>query len=109
MRLNARDLFVGGLLAASVWLVGIADAAAAGSSDGSPAILEPPQGTAIAQVLDAQGRLALPPGFSGPIDPQGYALVSKPGEAPRFAPKNAIDDAARWDPQFGISGENGPE
>jgi hypothetical protein len=55
----------------------------------------------LTRFLDGEGRLALPAGFSGSLDPSGFALVSKPGEPPRFAAKNAVDDPERWDPQFG--------
>jgi hypothetical protein len=80
--------------AASATVDMAANASVARAAKGSPS---------LGSFLDDEGRLALPAGFSGSLDPTGFALRSRPGEPPRFAAKNAIDDPARWDPQFGQS------
>jgi hypothetical protein len=46
--------------------------------------------------LDAEGRLQLPPGFSGSVNPAGYRIVSGEGEALRFAPEEATSDGSGW-------------
>ena len=57
-------------------------------------------------LLDDQGNISLPEGFSGSIDPTGFTLVNHPDEAPRFVRSSSIDGEWSRD-EFGISGCNG--
>lgn len=87
-----------------------------------PAVPEEPEtpalpgdtGTPLAEYLNADGSLNLPPGgILGSIDTTGYQLVSNPGEAPRFAAAGEqpeapaapdyATDSANWDPRFHIA------
>jgi hypothetical protein len=43
-------------------------------------------GLQLADLLNADGRLNLPRGFSGSLDATGYRLISGPHDAPQFAP-----------------------
>jgi hypothetical protein len=42
------------------------------------------RGEAIAKFLDAQGRLHMPPGYSGSLNPEGYRMRTEAGQAPTF-------------------------
>ena len=60
--------------------------------------------TSIDAYLNADGTLNLPAGQAiSSLDLAGYQLVSKAGEAPRFAPMFATDNA-NWDARFPIPG-----
>ncbi|MCH8477132.1 MAG: hypothetical protein LAT56_04215 [Wenzhouxiangella sp.] len=60
--------------------------------------------TGIGGFLDQAGRLALPEGFSGSIDPAGFEMVLGEDGAPRFFPQGGpADPDERWDDQFVLS------
>ncbi|MEM1081862.1 MAG: hypothetical protein AAGH65_09805, partial [Pseudomonadota bacterium] len=60
----------------------------------------------LAELVDEDGVLSLPQGFSGTIDPSGFALVSKPDQPPRFVIDSMVD--LGWSRgEFGIPGCNG--
>ena len=42
------------------------------------------RGAPIAEFLDAQGRLRMPEGYSGSLDPKGYRMVTEAGQGPKF-------------------------
>src|SRR5688572_21773039 len=87
-----RATAIGWLRAGCVWLAMAASCCAASSNE---------QATGLATYLDASGRLALPEGFSGRLDPAGFTLVSGQGEAPRFAPAPKRGaPASRWASDF---------
>src|SRR6056297_1221557 len=46
----------------------------------------------LAELLDENGNIELPDGFSGSIDPTGFTMASEPGEAPRFVRSAATND-----------------
>lgn len=65
-----------------------------------------PPAAGLGRYLDPSGHLALPAGYEGSLDPSGFALVSKSGEAPRFAAvQKGIEPSARWASEF--RGANG--
>ena len=60
----------------------------------------------LGELLDDNGHVVLPEGFSGSIDPAGYQMVSQGGEAPQFVPSSASDGA--WSQgEFPIPGCSG--
>jgi hypothetical protein len=78
----------------------------------APAIAqEPPtsrQGydISLAELLDENGRVVLPEGFSGSIDPGGFAMVSGEGETPRFVRAGRSNE--QWsEGEFGEPGCSG--
>ena len=92
---TTRYVSVGQLLHCGLLLMAmlVAPALTASSAEGKghpPAPTDPlaqaDNAPGLAGFLDEQGQLALPPGFSGSLNPAGFELVSGKGEAPRFAP-----------------------
>src|SRR5262245_43410914 len=65
-------------------LAKVSDSANLGSP-ASPGSLDKP-GTPLGEMLNSDGTLNLSTGFSGSLDPSGWAMVSGAGEPPRFAP-----------------------
>mgnify|MGYP006286433973 CR=1 FL=1 len=60
----------------------------------------------LAELLDENGNIELPEGFSGSIDPTGFQMVNNEGEAPRFVRSSA--GSGTWsDGEFGIPGCDG--
>jgi uncharacterized repeat protein (TIGR01451 family) len=54
-------------------------------------------------LLNENGRVFIPEGFSGSIDPEGFDLVSQNGEAPRFIRSERSN--AQWSAdEFGVPG-----
>ncbi len=51
---------------------------------------KPQVGAPIAEYLDTDGRLKTPSDYLGNLDPTGFQMVSKAGEAPRFLPVNDL-------------------
>ncbi len=85
--------------------VGVVPAPAHAAADLSPENL-----VGLEHFLDQEGRLSVPTGFTGAIDPAGYQLAGS-ANAPRFvrvpeSPTAGLDDA-NWDPRFGSVGTNG--
>ncbi len=66
---------------------------------GSP--VQDPSGStsSLASLLDADGRLELPPGFSGSINAEGWQLMSGENEPPRFAPLETAESLTPLDPR----------
>ena len=48
----------------------------------------------LESLLQADGTLNLQTGFSGSLDPRGWTLASKPGQAPRFVRASESREAA---------------
>ena len=75
--------------------------------------VEPAQrGSPIADLLDSQGRLRTPEGYSGSLDPQGYRMVTEAGQAPKFVAEATltpqVSDSGQWTGFGGIrNGCNG--
>ena len=70
------------------------------------------RGAPIAEFLDAQGRLDLPEGYSGSLDPKGFRMVTEAGQAPKFVaeatPTPQVSDSGQWTGFGGIrNGCNG--
>jgi trimeric autotransporter adhesin len=60
----------------------------------------------LAELLDENGHIVLPEGFSGSIDPAGFQMVSQEGEAPRFVRSGNTND--QWsEGEFGVPGCSG--
>jgi trimeric autotransporter adhesin len=73
----------------------------------APPAMAPARG--LADLLDDEGRLTLPEGFNGSIDPTGFDLRLGKDGAPRFlAKRGAIDADMRWRDGFSQNGCNGP-
>ena len=62
--------------------------------------------TSLGTLLNDDGTLNLSSGFSGNLDPSGFKLISKKGEAPRFSPVLADPDH-NWFTSFQGEGFNG--
>jgi len=92
-------------------LFALVGATLAGAATSSPSA-EPGFSPALplAQVLNADGSLNLRPGFSGSLDPTGFAMATDATGAPRFVPaaKTSPPNAPRtsggpddnWDGRF---------
>src|SRR6056297_3223574 len=60
----------------------------------------------LGELLDEDGNIELPEGFSGSIDPAGYEMVGNKGEAPRFVRSSA--GSGVWsEGEFGVPGCDG--
>lgn len=46
--------------------------------------------------LDPQGRLLLPEGYSGNLDPSGFQMVGESEQAPRFVAKSQARNGGAW-------------
>ena len=71
------------------------------------------RGAPIAEFLDAQGRLRMPEGYSGSLDPNGYRMLTQAGQAPTFvadtAPVPRLAQSGQWTGFGGVrDGCNGP-
>ena len=61
--------------------------------------------TSLVTILNEDGTLNLASDFTGSLDPSGFSLISKEGEAPRFAPIVGDPDD-NWFTNFGTDGLN---
>ena len=57
------------------------------------------RGAPIAEFLDSHGRLLMPEGYSGSLDPTGYRMLTEAGQAPKFvaeATPTPAGDSGQW-------------
>src|SRR6056297_1450010 len=107
------ERMVGTMIGTIVGKIGLVLLLAAGHLAFAPQAIaqEPPTSRqqydiSLAELLDENGRVVLPEGFSGSIDPAGFQMVGKPGEAPRFA--RSAESGGQWSAGlFGFSACNG--
>ncbi|MEM1080090.1 MAG: hypothetical protein AAGH65_00770, partial [Pseudomonadota bacterium] len=68
---------------------------------------QPNHSIALSELLDQEGHVVLPEGFSGSVDVAGYTLASGSGEAPRFV-RGGVDPDDAWSQnEFAVPGCNG--
>jgi len=73
----------------------------ASASDSSSQINAQPASAHLSDFLDERGRLNLPDGFTGSLDPSGFELLTQPGQAPSFQTSgDGIDYDQRWSDEF---------
>jgi trimeric autotransporter adhesin len=66
----------------------------------------------LSEILNPDGTVMLKPGIRGSFDPQGFRIISEPGQPPRFVPARAqsrrsgaaskaqVSDEGYWDDRF---------
>ncbi|MEM1082278.1 MAG: hypothetical protein AAGH65_11915, partial [Pseudomonadota bacterium] len=71
-----------------------------------PASQDQHDDVALSSLLDADGEIHLPEGFSGSIDPTGFAMVRGPDGSPRFIPIGRGSNDQWSEGEFALPGCN---